>query len=99
MTSTVAGCSMKRSGIFSRPSRTSSRLISLATTISGTVGNCAWAWRMMRASTVASPMPASKTRSAGGVGRMCFSSAAARWATADFSLQVLTNARYFWRLS
>jgi hypothetical protein len=44
-------------------------------------------------------MPASKRRSAGGVGRMLRSSSAARLAIADFSLQVLTNARYFWRLS
>ncbi len=99
MTSTVAGCSRKRSGIFSSPSRTSSRLISLATTMTGTVGNSACAWRKSRESTVASPMPASKILSAGGVGRMFFSSAAARLATADFSLQVLTNARYFCRLS
>jgi hypothetical protein len=35
----------------------------------------------------------------GGVGRISRSSSAPRSATFCFSLQVLTNARYFWRLS
>jgi hypothetical protein len=55
--------------------------------------------RSSRDSTVPSPMPASNTRSAGGVGRRWESSSAARWAIAVFSLQVFTKARYFWRLS
>jgi hypothetical protein len=48
---------------------------------------------------VASPMPASKMRSAGGDGCSEASSLPTRRATADFSLQVLTKARYFCRLS
>ena len=45
-------------------------------------------------------MPASKMFSAGGLGCTMLQLLAPRAAaTADFSLQVLTKARYFWRLS
>jgi hypothetical protein len=54
---------------------------------------------MTRVSTVPSPIPASNIRSAGGVGRNKVISCAARRAMADFSLQVVMKARYFWRLS
>ena len=54
-TSTRSGCSAKRSAIFSRPMRTSSSLISFATTRNGTVGKRAWRWRIVRVRTVASP--------------------------------------------
>src|ERR1700743_3014103 len=54
---------------------------------------------MTRVSTVPSPTPASKMRTAGGRGWMLASSSATRCATTHFSLQVLTNSRYFWRLS
>src|SRR5215472_7673693 len=55
--------------------------------------------RMTRASTVPSPTPASNTRTAGGRGWMLASSSETRCATTHFSLQVLTNSRYFCRLS
>ena len=55
--------------------------------------------RMVRDSTVPSPMPASNSRSAGGRGWMLASSMRNRWATTHFSLQVVTNSRYFCRLS
>ena len=42
---------------------------------------------------------ASNSRNAGGVGCRYESSWAVRSATTHFSLQVLTNPRYFWRLS
>ncbi len=71
----------------------------MATTNSGMVGNSRCVARMTREITVPSPMPASKMRTAGGVGRSSVTSCVARCAIADFSLQVLTNARYFWRLS
>jgi hypothetical protein len=54
---------------------------------------------MMCDSTVASPMPASNSRSAGGFGFSSASSREARSATFHFSVVVLTNARYFCRLS
>ena len=54
---------------------------------------------MTRVSTVPSPMPASNTRTAGGSGCRWASSRPTRRATISFSLQVLTNSRYFWRLS
>src|SRR5690606_10468353 len=54
---------------------------------------------MTRIRTVPSPNPASKTRTAGGVGWMFTSSIATRCATTDFSEQVLTNSWYFCRLS
>ena len=98
-TSTVCGCSTKRSGIFSSPRRTSSRLISFATTSTGTVGNRWCTVRSTRERTVPSPMPASKRWSAGGVGCSLVNSSAQRAAMTAFSLQVVTNARYFWRLS
>jgi len=44
-------------------------------------------------------MPASNRRTAGGCGWMWPSSRPTRRATTSFSLQVLTNSRYFWRLS
>src|SRR6478736_5977412 len=44
-------------------------------------------------------MPASKSRTAGGCGWMWPSSRPTRRATTSFSLQVLTNRRYFCRLS
>ena len=71
----------------------------MATAKSGTVGKSWCVVRIIRESTVASPMPASNIRSAGGVGRSCASSSAARLTTTAFSLHVLTNVRYFWRLS
>ena len=49
--------------------------------------------------TVASPMPASKMRSAGGRGLTCASSCATRSEIRHFSSVVLTNVRYFRRLS
>src|SRR3954468_24080340 len=55
--------------------------------------------RMTRSSTVPSPTPASNRRSAGGRGWMLASSSATRCATTHFSEQVLTNSRYFCRLS
>src|SRR5882757_7728313 len=55
--------------------------------------------RMTRASTVPSPTPASNTLTAGGRGWILASSMPTRCATTHFSLQVLTNSRYFWRLS
>src|SRR5258706_14465527 len=54
--------------------------------------------RMTRASTVPSPTPASKTLTDGGRGWILASSMPTRCATTHFSLQVLTNSRYFWRL-
>src|ERR1700749_4749141 len=50
-------------------------------------------------STVPSPTPASNTRTAGGRGWMLCSSSETRFATTHFSEQVLTNSRYFCRLS
>src|SRR5580693_3649160 len=55
--------------------------------------------RITRTSTEPSPTPASNTRTAGGRGWMCTSSSETRCATSHFSLQVLTNSRYFCRLS
>ncbi len=55
--------------------------------------------RITRASTVPSPTPASNTRTAGGRGWMLASSMPTRLAISHFSLQVLTNSRYFCRLS
>src|ERR1700745_536100 len=55
--------------------------------------------RITRTSTLPSPTPASNRRTAGGRGWMLASSSETRWATTHFSLQVLTNSRYFWRLS
>ena len=55
--------------------------------------------RITRASTVPSPTPASNTRTAGGRGWMLPSSMPTRLAISHFSLQVLTNSRYFCRLS
>src|SRR5262244_1677664 len=49
--------------------------------------------------TVASPMPASNTRTAGGTGCRCLSSIPTRSAMTHFSLQVVTKRRYFSRLS
>ena len=48
---------------------------------------------------VPSPVPASNTRNAGGAGSSAASSAPMRWPIAHFSLQVVTNSRYFSRLS
>ena len=98
-TRTVCGCSTNRSGIFSSPRRTSSRLISFATASTGTVGKRSWTVRSMRDRTVPSPIPASNSSSAGGVGRSRAISSAQRAAMTAFSLQVVTKARYFWRLS
>ncbi len=55
--------------------------------------------RITRTSTEPSPTPASNTRTAGGRGWICASSSETRCATSHFSLQVLTNSRYFCRLS
>ena len=44
-------------------------------------------------------MPASNTRIAGGRGWICASSRPTRRAMTSFSPHVLTNSRYFWRLS
>ena len=55
--------------------------------------------RITRVSTEPSPTPASNTRTAGGRGWMLPSSSATRLATTHFSEQVLTNSRYFCRLS
>src|SRR3954463_5853353 len=98
-TSTVAGCSKKRSAILRSDRRTSSRLISLPTMKNGTVGKRRCISRITRASTVPSPMPASNTRTAGGRGWICPSSRPTRRAMTSFSLHVLTKSRYFWRLS
>src|SRR3954469_2652561 len=98
-TSTVAGCSKKRSAILRSDRRTSSRLISLPTMKNGTVGKRRCISRITRASTVPSPMPASNTRTAGGRGWICPSSRPTRRAMTSFSLHVLTKRRYFWRLS
>ena len=54
---------------------------------------------MTRDSTVPSPTPASKIRSAGGDGCRLPSSSEIRLAISVFSLQVDTNSRYFCRLS
>ena len=54
---------------------------------------------MTRESTVPSPTPASNTRTAGGRGWMLASSRPTRLAISHFSRQVLTNSRYFCRLS
>src|SRR6185312_17300178 len=54
---------------------------------------------MTRPSTVPSPTPASNSRSAGGRGWMLAISSDTRFATTHFSEQVLTNSRYFCRLS
>src|SRR5229473_2157366 len=63
------------------------------------VGKRACSARITRESTVPSPTPASKIRSAGGVGCRLPSSREIRCATSVFSLQVETNSRYFCRLS
>ena len=55
--------------------------------------------RIARSSTVPSPTPASNRRSAGGRGWILASSSPTRLAITHFSLQVLTNSRYFCRLS
>src|SRR6202171_6778814 len=63
------------------------------------VGKRAWTARITRDSTVPSPTPASKMRSAGGAGCRLPSSSEILFPTSVFSLQVETNSRYFWRLS
>src|SRR5579872_6742711 len=63
------------------------------------VGKRACSARSTRDSTVPSPTPASKIRSAGGVGCKLPSSSEILFATSVFSLQVETKRRYFWRLS
>src|SRR5258705_11246896 len=63
------------------------------------VGKRACSDRITRDSTVPSPTPASKIRSAGGVGCRLPSSSEILFATSVFSLQVETNSRYFCRLS
>src|SRR6266511_2749069 len=55
--------------------------------------------RSARKSTVPSPTPASNRLTAGGRGWMLASSSDTRFAITHFSLQVLTNSRYFCRLS
>src|SRR6187551_1425393 len=55
--------------------------------------------RRTRVSTVPSPTPASKMRTAGGRGWIDDNSSATRDATTRFSEQVCTKSRYFWRLS
>ena len=63
------------------------------------VGNMLCMARIVRVKTVPSPMPASSTRSAGGLGFTCFNSCAIRVVTCHFSMQVVTNIKYFSRLS
>src|SRR5216684_3943711 len=63
------------------------------------VGKRACSARITRDSTVPSPTPASKIRSAGGIGCRLPSSSEILFATSVFSLQVETNSRYFCRLS
>jgi len=58
--------------------------VSLPTTRKGMVGNMLCMARIVRVNTVPSPMPASSTRSAGGLGFTCFSSCAIRAATCHF---------------
>jgi hypothetical protein len=70
-----------------------------ATASSGTVGKKRCTFRISRTRTVASPIPASKSRSAGGVGCNLLTTSDARAATTAFSLHVFTKARYFCRLS
>src|SRR5256885_15372334 len=74
-------------------------LISLPTMWKGIVGYRWCIARMTRARTVPSPTPASNTLTAGGRGCILASSMPTRCATTHFSLQVLTNSKYFWRLS
>src|SRR5690242_13928269 len=54
---------------------------------------------MTRVSTVPSPTPASKMRTAGGFGWILASSRLTRSAMIHFSPHVFTKSRYFWRLS
>src|ERR1700691_5333974 len=63
------------------------------------VGKRAGSARITRDSTVPSPTPASKIRSAGGDCCILPSSRKILFATSVFSLQVDTNRRYFCRLS
>src|SRR6266576_242882 len=63
------------------------------------VGKRACSARITRDKTVPSPTPASKIRSAGGVGCRLPSSSEILFAISVFSLQVETNRRYFCRLS
>ena len=98
-TTTVSGCSEKRPGSVDRVSRVSSMLTSLPTTTNGTVGMRRCRSRSTLASTIPLPVPASNTRSAGGVGLRWSSSSPMRAATTAFSLVVVTNSRYFSRLS
>src|SRR4029079_19203544 len=63
------------------------------------VGKRACTARITLDSTVPSPTPASKMRSAGGAGCRLPSSSEMRLPTSDFSLHVETHSRYFWRLS
>ncbi len=81
------------------PRRTSSRLISLATTDIGTVGNRWWMLRIRRASTVPSPMPASNTRSAGGVGRDLLQLQRGAMRHCRLLVAGVDEGEYFWRLS
>jgi hypothetical protein len=74
-------------------------LNSLPTTTIGTVGMRRCRSRNTLATTVPLPVPASNTRSAGGVGCSRSSSLPIRSATTAFSLVVVTNSRYFSRLS
>ncbi len=74
-------------------------LISLPTTTKGTVGSRRCRSRSTWLSTTPLPVPASNTRSAGGVGLSWVSSRPMRVATSAFSLVVVTNNRYFSRLS
>src|SRR5262249_52393294 len=65
----------------------------------GMVGKWWCNWRMTWLRTVASPMPASNTRTAGGTGCRYLSSIPTRSAMTHFSLQVVTKRRHFSRLS
>ena len=98
-TTTECGCSASRSGSVASVSLVSSMLTSLPTTKNGTVGNRRCRSRNTWLSTMPLPVPASNTRSAGGRGTMWPSSRPIRAATSAFSLVVITNSRYFSRLS
>ena len=98
-TTTDCGCSASRSGRVASVSRVSSMLTSLPTTKNGTVGRRRCMSRNTWLSTMPLPVPASNIRTAGGRGTMRPSSRPIRAATSAFSLVVITNSRYFSRLS
>src|SRR4051812_801535 len=98
-TTTDCGCSARRSGKVASVSRVSSMLTSLPTTKNGTVGNRQCISRSTALRTIPLPVPASNNLNAGGRGAMWAISRPIRAATSAFSLVVMTNSRYFSRLS